>query len=110
VSLSTAAVAAFYFALTVKPPAPPRAEAERWLAVASLFAMAIAVFAGIIAWSADSYFYKAWAKHIQQPKRAAHWWGRREAASAVRRSGLTVHVVAFLVGVSLAVAFGLCRL
>jgi hypothetical protein len=67
VSLSTAVVGAFFFALTRKVE-PPLSGGEFGCLVCALVLMVLAVFAGLLGWGADAKYYDYWADSLNENK------------------------------------------
>jgi hypothetical protein len=101
VSLSTAIVAAFFFALT-RDIAPRLLRDEFYALACALGFMVLAVFAGIIGWGVDAKYYDYWADSLNgnrtEESRTASK-RKRDLANTIRRYSIIFLAVFFTLGI-----------
>jgi hypothetical protein len=98
VSLSTAAVGAFFLALTrrIEPPLSPN---EFCFLLGALIFMVLAVFTGLIGWGADAKYYDYWANSLDnQRSNSANATSKAERFNAVRRFSIIAMASLFTLG------------
>jgi hypothetical protein len=105
-SLATASVGAFFFALT-REITPSLTRYERCTLIAAILLMVGAVVFGIAAWAADALFYKRWADVLREKSGAS--WKSRERAKVWRQISVVMLACLFLLGVLAAGVFAILR-
>jgi len=101
VSLSTAVVAAFFFALT-RDVAPRLLRGEVYALACALGFMVLAVFAGMIGWGVDAKYYDYWADSLNENRSEESRTAsekKRDRANTIRRYSIIFLAAFFTLGI-----------